>query len=61
MENPNATNAIVNALKTGLTTDSIMGTLVPYMPVIITLTLVALGLYFLRKIVKGAKKANVKF
>lgn len=61
MENPNATQAIVNALSNGLTADSIMGTLVPYMPVIITLTLVALGLYFLRKITKGAKKANVKF
>ena len=61
MENPNATQAIVTALKNGLTADSIMGTLVPYMPVIITLILVALGLYFLRKITKGAKKANVKF
>lgn len=61
MDNPTATVEIVNALKTGLTADSIMGTLLPYMPVIITLILVSLGLYFLRKITKGAKKANVKF
>lgn len=61
LEEPSSTISIVEALKNGLTANSIMGTLVPYMPVIITLILVALSLYFLRRITKGAKKANVKF
>lgn len=52
---------IVTALTTGLNGDvllSVMGDLVPYIIVIVP---VALGVYFLRKLIKGASKAKVKF
>jgi len=53
--------AIADALETGLTADALFGTLLPYMGVIVTLILVSLGLYFLRKVNKGAQKAKSKF
>lgn len=53
--------AIADALETGLTADALFGTLLPYMGVIVTLILVSLGIYFLRKVNKGAQKAKAKF
>lgn len=54
-------SAIVSALKTGITSDVMFGTLAEIVPVIITILPFALGLYFLRKLVKGAGKGKLKF
>lgn len=53
--------AIAGALQTGLTADALFGTLLPYMGVVVTLILVSLGLYFLRRVSKGAQKGKAKF
>lgn len=52
---------IVTALNTGITSDTLFGTVAELMPWVITLTIAALGLYFLRKLVKGASKGKVRF
>lgn len=48
----------VSALETGLTADAIWGAITPFLPVIITVTLVSLGIYFIRRIVKKAGKGK---
>jgi len=53
--------AIADALETGLTTDAIFAQLLPYMGVIVTLILVSLGFYFLRRVNKGAQKGKASF
>lgn len=52
---------IVTALNTGITSDTLFGTVAELMPWVITLTIASLGLYFLRKLVKGASKGKVRF
>ena len=52
---------IVSALNTGITSETLFGTVADLMPWVITLTIASLGLYFLRKLVKGAGKGKVKF
>lgn len=52
---------IVTALNTGITSDTLFGTVAELMPWVITLTIASLGLYFLRKLVKGAAKGKVRF
>lgn len=52
---------IVTALNTGITSETLFGTVADLMPWVITLTIASLGLYFLRKLVKGAGKGKVKF
>ena len=37
------------------------GSMTGIMPWVITMTIASLGLYFLRKLVKGASKGKVKF
>lgn len=54
-------SAIVSALNTGLTSSTIFGTVADLMPWVITLTIASLGLYFLRKLIKGAAKGKVRF
>lgn len=59
-----ATNSmaeIVSALNTGITSETLFGTVADLMPWVITLTIASLGLYFLRKLVKGAAKGKVRF
>lgn len=53
--------AVISALTTGLTPAVYFETLADIVPFIITIVPVALGVYFLRKLVKGAGKARVKF
>lgn len=48
----------VEALSTGLTADAIWGAISPFLPVIITVTLVSLGIYFIRRIIKKAGKGK---
>lgn len=63
-ETPVATGSmteIVTALNTGITSETLFGTVADLMPWVITLTIASLGLYFLRKLVKGASKGKVRF
>lgn len=53
--------AVISALTTGLTPAVYFDTLADIVPFIITIVPVALGVYFLRKLVKGAGKAKVRF
>lgn len=51
-------SAAVDALQTGLTADTIWAAITPFIPVIITVTLVSLGIYLIRRIVKKAGKGK---
>ena len=53
--------AVVEALKTGLSAEVIMGTFAELVPYLVIIVPVALGVYELRKLVKGAAKAKVRF
>lgn len=53
--------AIVNKLTTGITADTIFTVVGDLMPFVIAMIPIALGLYFLRKLIKGAGKAKVRF
>lgn len=57
----NSMKEIVTALNTGITSTTLFGTVADLMPWVITLTIASLGLYFLRKLVKGAAKGKVRF
>ena len=54
-------DAVITALTTGLTPAVFFGIVADIVPFIITMVPIALGLYFLRKLVKGAGKGKVKF
>jgi len=53
--------AIVTAITTGLTPTVMFGTVANLVPIILLLVPVSLGVYFLRKLVKGAGKAKIRF
>ena len=65
-ETPAVTNgmsSVVTALtnsSTGLTADTMFGVVADLVPFIVMIVPVALGVYFLRKLVKGAGKAKVR-
>lgn len=52
---------IISALNTGITSETLFGTVADLMPWVITLTIASLGLHFLRKLIKGAAKGKVRF
>lgn len=52
---------VVSQLNTGITSSTLFGTVADLMPWVITLTIASLGLYFLRKLIKGASKGKVRF
>lgn len=52
---------IVSQLTTGVTPATIFAVVGDVMPFVITMIPISLGLYMLRKVVKGAGKAKVKF
>lgn len=54
-------SAVVTALKQGLTADAMFGVVAELVPLILALIPVALGVYFLRKLVKGAGQAKLRF
>lgn len=54
-------DAIITALTTGLTEAKLLGVVAALVPFIIVIVPVALGIYFLRKLVKGAGKGKVRF
>lgn len=53
-------SALTNA-ETGLTTAKFFSTITELVPFIVMMVPIALGLYFLRRLVSGAGKAKVKF
>lgn len=53
--------AVIAKLTTGVTSQVMFGTLAEIMPFVITLLPFSLGLYFLRKLVKGAGVGKVRF
>lgn len=48
----------VDALQTAFTADTIWQAITPFIPVIATITLVSLGIYLIRRIVKKAGKGK---
>ena len=52
---------VITALTTGLTADKFFEVVADLMPFVIVIVPVALGLYFLRKLIKGAGKGKVRF
>ena len=56
----NVISALTNA-STGLTADTMFGVVADLVPFIVMIVPVALGVYFLRKLIKGAGKAKVRF
>lgn len=60
-ETPVGMAALVSQLTTGITSTTIFSVVGDVMPFVITMIPIALGLYILRKVVKGASKAKVKF
>ena len=61
MTEPVGMTSIVTQLTTGITSSTIFSVVGDVMPFVITMIPIALGLYMLRKVVKGASKAKVKF
>lgn len=52
---------IVSQLTAGITSTTIFSVVGDVMPFVIAMIPIALGLYLLRKVVKGAGKAKIKF
>lgn len=52
---------IVTQLTTGITPSTIFAVVGDVIPFVITMVPIALGLYLLRRLVKGSAKAKVKF
>lgn len=63
MEEPvvSGMDAVITALTSGLTTQVFFDVVADLVPFIIVIVPVALGTYFLRKLVKGSGQAKVKF
>lgn len=57
----NSMEEIVTQLNSGITSDTLFSTVGELMPWVITMTIACLGLYFLRKLIKGASKGKVRF
>lgn len=59
----NGMASVINALTnstTGLTASTMFGVVADLVPFIVMIVPVALGVYFLRKLIKGAGKAKVR-
>lgn len=54
-------SSIVTQLTTGVSSTTIFGVVSELMPWVIVLIIASLGLYELRKLVKGASKGKVRF
>lgn len=52
---------VITALLTGINASSIFSVVAELVPFIVMIVPVALGLYFLRKLVKGSGKGKIKF
>lgn len=56
----NVISALTNS-STGLSAETMFGVVADLVPFIVMIVPIALGVYFLRKLVKGAGKAKVRF
>lgn len=52
---------VITALTAGINASTIFGTVKDLVPYIIMIVPVSLGLYFLRKLVKGSGKGKIRF
>lgn len=50
--------AAVEALQTAFTVDTVWGAITPFIPVVATVTLISLGVYIIRRIVKKVSKGK---
>lgn len=53
-------DSVISALTTGITAETIFAVVADIIPFVVTMVPIALGVYFLRKLVKGAGKAKVR-
>lgn len=60
MEGPTGMAAVISAITTGLTPAVFYAQITELVPFIIVMVPVALGLYLLRKMIKGAGKGKVR-
>ena len=60
MEGATGMSAVISALTTGLTPAVFYAQITELVPFIVTMVPVALGLYLLRKMIKGAGKGKVR-
>lgn len=63
MDAPNGMSAVITALTgtNGLTATTFFTVVADLMPLVVLLVPISLGVYFLRKLIKGAGKAKVRF
>lgn len=54
-------DAVISALTTGITAETIFAVVADIIPFVVTLVPICLGVYFLRKLVKGSAKAKLRF
>lgn len=52
--------AVITALTTGLDADAFFGVVADLVPFIVIIVPVSLGIYFLRKLIKGAGKGKTR-
>lgn len=52
---------VITALTSGINAGTIFGVVAELVPFIVMIVPVALGLYFLRKLVKGSGKGKIRF
>ena len=48
----------VTALQTNLTADAVWGAITPFIPIVVTVSLIALSVYIIRRIIKKASKGK---
>lgn len=58
MEPATGAAAAAQALQNGFTADAIWGAITPFIGVVVTITLVSLSIYFMRRITKKASKGK---
>lgn len=58
---PKGMSAVITALTTGLTEEKFFAVIAELVPWLVVIIPIALGVYFLRKTIKGAGKAKVRF
>lgn len=51
-------NGAVSALETNLTADAVWGAITPFIPIVVTVSLIALSVYIIRRIIKRASKGK---
>lgn len=62
MDTPTGMSAFITALtgSNGITADSLWGVLTNLVPYLVIIVPVALGFYFVRKLIKGTSRAKVR-